>query len=237
MISRSEQKTVIRENCLYFHTLVDGCAIEPRCDVSTATTSTDSTSLSDERHLHAVTKTETQNAGEEEQLPIEIKAIHIASNVWPKKRAGKELRKSVSRRYMHGVEMRTLSPPHILSGETGLFAVNRFDQFDILGEYCGVIHSRPFIVPVGGGQYCAHLERDSYKLHPIGIDAQSYGNECRAINHYANISEDGPNVVMKTCYVEELPRVMIVCQRVINPGEEILLDYGDAYVSEFLQPK
>jgi hypothetical protein len=39
---------------------------------------------------------------------------------------------------------------------------------------------------------------------------------------------------MKRCHVEELPRIMLVCKRNIEVGEEFLLDYGSGYVKEFL---
>jgi SET domain-containing protein len=43
-----------------------------------------------------------------------------------------------------------------------------------------------------------------------------------------------PNVVMKIAYVEELPRVMIVCMRDINAGEELLLQYLEEDVEEYI---
>ena len=46
-----------------------------------------------------------------------------------------------------------------------------------------------------------------------------------------------PNVTMRTTYINSYPHLMIVCTRDIDIGEEILLDYGEAYNKEFLQPK
>jgi hypothetical protein len=171
-----------------------------------------------------------ENADDEH---LEIRAIHTSSNIWPKKRAGKVLKKQASRAFMHGVEIRRLCEPHLLAGQTGLFAANPFEQFDILGEYCGLVHGKVYTPLLGSGEYCANLEDVRYKLSPIGLDAQSFGNEGRVINHYANIAET-PNVIMKRCHVEELPRIMLVCKRNIGVGEEFLLDYGSGYVKEFL---
>jgi len=54
------------------------------------------------------------------------------------------------------------------------------------------------------------------------------GNEGRFINCYLGVAE-APNVVMKTAYVEGLPRNVLVCLRSISAGEEFLLDYGVEY--------
>lgn len=145
------------------------------------------------------------------------KAEYISSNVWPAKRLGKQMRHRASRSSMHGVEIRTLQEPHFLAGETGLFAVNPFAQFDIIGEYCGEI------TPNGmglGGIYSAHLD-DETGLDALGCNGETKGNESRAINHYENIAEKA-NVIMKRAYIEGLPRVMIVCKRDIAVGEEFV---------------
>jgi SET domain-containing protein len=39
---------------------------------------------------------------------------------------------------------------------------------------------------------------------------------------------------MKIAYVEELPRVMIVCTKDIKTGNEILLKYSDDYVEAYI---
>jgi SET domain len=41
---------------------------------------------------------------------------------------------------------------------------------------------------------------------------------------------------MRTIYVNTYPHIAIVCTRDIEPDEEILLDYGDAYTKAFLTP-
>jgi hypothetical protein len=151
------------------------------------------------------------------------KAVHITSNIWPRHSVGKHLRKKATRSFLHGVEMRTLPENHFLSGETGLFATKDFSQFDIVGEYCGVVHGPDF----SGGLYAA-------TLLTMTVNAQDYGNETRAINHYQNIA-DAANVIMKVCHVENLPHILLVCKADIKAGEEFLLNYGKEYVECYLK--
>ena len=40
--------------------------------------------------------------------------------------------------------------------------------------------------------------------------------------------------MMKRCYVDELPRVMIVCVRDIGVGDEFLLEYSERYVDIYI---
>ena len=42
---------------------------------------------------------------------------------------------------------------------------------------------------------------------------------------------------MRTTYIETFPHLVVVCTRDIEIGEEILLDYGEAYNDIFLKPK
>jgi len=156
---------------------------------------------------------------------------HITSNTWPRSSRGRKLRKRAARPWIHGVEIRELQSPHPLAGlgqmQLGLFTATSFQQCDIVGEYCGEVFDAD-----DGGEYATYLEYRDEK-YALGVDAQHEGNECRFINHYQGIS-DKPNVVMKIVYVEELPRVMIVCIRDINVGEELLLQYSDEYVQEYI---
>ncbi len=85
------------------------------------------------------------------------------------------------------------------------------------------------------GHYVAALE-DKTLLESLGIDAGECGNEMRYINSYLNIAFT-PNVTMRTTYINTYPHVVIVCIRDIEPGEELLLDYGKAYTDAYLKPK
>jgi hypothetical protein len=167
----------------------------------------------------------SENAASDDTNLVEhltIETVHTASNIWPKGRLGKQMRKKASRTHIHGVEIRTLPESHFLPGEKGLFAMTPFEQFDSVGEYTGQL------LPIcKGGEYTAYL-KDSDKGLALGVDARTFGNEIRTINHYENIA-DAPNVIMSICYVDELPRVLIICKRDIPVGTEFLLDYGSGY--------
>ena len=151
---------------------------------------------------------------------------YITTNTWPRSSRGRKLKKGSSRQLIHGIEVKTLPDGHPLSGELGLFAARHFQQFDIVGEYCGEV------IEEGGGRYAAYLE-DKNKKYALGVDASQEGNELRFINHYDNIAE-AANVVMKIAYVEELPRIMAVCLKDVNVGEEFLFQYSKEYVDEYL---
>jgi hypothetical protein len=186
----------------------------------------DQESLCRQNALHFKSELSGNAANVDNNLPehLTIETVHTASNIWPKNRVGKQLRKKASRSYIHGVEIRTLPESHFLPGEKGLFAMTPFHQFDIVGEYTGQV-----LEPCKGGEYAAYLE-DSDNCLALGVCAQTFGNEIRTINHFANIA-DAPNVIMKICYVEELPRVMIVCTQAIPVGTEFLLNYGSGYTN------
>jgi hypothetical protein len=184
------------------------------------------------------TKTNTDKLSKQEQEDLwqsnaayfdtnESTAKHSTSNRWPRSSLGRKLRKQAARPYLSGVEIRLLDAPHPLAGEAGLFAAQPFESFDIVGEYCGVVYDNEW-----GGIYATYLEHRDNK-YALVVDARVQGNECRFINHFQGISKE-PNVVMKVAYVEELPRVMIVCLRAINVGEEFTLRYSDEYVDEYI---
>lgn len=152
---------------------------------------------------------------------------HITSNTWPRSSYGRKLRKRAARPWMKGVEIRQLRAPHPLAGQLGLFAATPFEQFDIVGEYCGQVYDAN-----DGGEYATYLENRNEK-YALGVDAATEGNECRFINHYKGIADE-PNSVMKITYVEELPRVMIVCTKDVDVGQEFLLSYSDEYLEEYM---
>jgi SET domain len=209
MISETEQDILLHANSLYFQKKTAILAPASMHNSNNVNSTEHTTGLAEVYH--------------QQQRHLMSKAIHITSNIWPRHRSGKEMRKKASRSMLHGVEIRTLDTSHFLSGETGLFASNPFCQFDIVGEYCGVVTGDMN----NGGEYAAHL------LMTMALNAQDYGNETRAINHYQNIAK-GPNVIMKICHVDGLPRIMIVCKADIAVGEEFLLNYGDEYVQHYL---
>mmetsp|Transcript_58862 Transcript_58862/g.101403 ORF Transcript_58862/g.101403 Transcript_58862/m.101403 type:complete len:238 (+) Transcript_58862:248-961(+) len=156
----------------------------------------------------------------------------MTENLWPKHGAGASMKKKAARRYMAGVEIRRLADGHPLPGQQGLFATQNFTQFDVIGEYVGVVLKQGD----GGGEYVACLE-DGPHDQVLGLDAGSSGNEARFINSCLGIGDGKPNVVMKTAYVETLPHILIIARRDIEVGEELLLDYGEAYTRAYFQDR
>lgn len=127
--------------------------------------------------------------------------------------------------------MRDLPPTHPLHGEQGLFALRKFDQFDILGEYTGLVTGPD----VKFGHYLACLE-DKDQDTSLGINAEKVGNEMRFINSFRNIAF-APNVTMRTAYIGTYPHLLLVATQTIEPGDEIVLDYGRAYDAMYILPK
>lgn len=42
---------------------------------------------------------------------------------------------------------------------------------------------------------------------------------------------------MRTAYVNTYPHILLVCTQDIEPGDELLLDYGEAYNNAYLTPQ
>jgi hypothetical protein len=147
------------------------------------------------------------------------KGEYLVSNDWSNIR---NYKKSKS---MDGVEVRVLPKGHILEGQKGLFATKDFSQYDVIGEYTGVI--RKIKAAYSDNRYLFDLIDD------LVIDAEDYGNELRFANSNMNISEE-PNVRSSNCFIGGLPRVIYVCTNDIEKGEEILINYGDVYNETFL---
>lgn len=112
-----------------------------------------------------------------------------------------------------------LGKDHFLCGEKGVFATEKFDRFDIVGEYTGKV-----VDDTVNGHYVAALE-DKTLNESLGIDAENCGNEMRYINSYLNIDFEA-NVSMRTVYMNTYPHIVIVCTKDIDVGDELLLDYG-----------
>ncbi|RYG98881.1 SET domain-containing protein [archaeon] len=153
---------------------------------------------------------------------------YVTTNQW---HAVTKAEAQISRRQrVKGVEVKKLGADHVLCGQYGLFATERFNRFDVLGEYTGKI-----VGDTVNGHYVACLEDKSHDAS-LGIDAEKMGNEMRFINSYLNVAFK-PNVTMRTAYVDTYPHIVLVCTEDIYVGDEILLDYGDAYNKAYLLPK
>jgi hypothetical protein len=66
----------------------------------------------------------------------------------------------------------------------------------------------------------------------LGVDGEKCGSEMRFINDYRNISDEC-NVIMRTVYIGTYPKLVIVCTKDIEVGDEFLLDYGSWYVDTY----
>lgn len=143
----------------------------------------------------------------------------------------REIVASARRTFVKGVEVRRLPKDHVLHGECGLFATQKFSKFDVIGEYTGKV------VDNGThGHYVAALEDKPTNDESLGLDAEYTGNEMRFINSYLNVAFQA-NVTMRTVYISSYPHIVIVCMEDLYPGDEILLDYGEAYNNAYLRPQ
>lgn len=157
----------------------------------------------------------------------DLQVKYVASNQWYA--VPKENQLKCRRQKVKGVEVRKLGPDHFLCGQYGLFATERFSRFDVIGEYTGKI-----VGDTVNGHYVAALE-DKGHNDSLGIDAERMGNEMRFINSYLNCAFKA-NVTMRTAYVDTYPHIVIVCMEDLFPGDELLLDYGEAYNKAYLTP-
>ena len=157
-------------------------------------------------------------------------SLKYAPTLWWSSDIKKEKKEACRRPFIRGIEVRDLGPDHFLCGQKGVFATEKFSQFDVLGEYTGRV-----VDDTVNGHYVAALE-DKATRESLGIDAQDCGNEMRFINSYLNI-DFAANVTMRSAYLNTYPHIIIICTRDIDIGEEILLDYGKAYTEAYLTPK
>lgn len=119
------------------------------------------------------------------------------------------------------IEVRDLPSSHLLSGQKGVFATQKINKYDIIGEYTGIIKKNDNIDSFNN-LYIFNLVDD------ISIDPEEHGNEIKYVNSYLNIA-DKPNVSPKLCYIGGYPRILYICIKDIDIGEELLVNYGDDY--------
>mmetsp|Transcript_20101 Transcript_20101/g.20209 ORF Transcript_20101/g.20209 Transcript_20101/m.20209 type:complete len:301 (-) Transcript_20101:121-1023(-) len=155
--------------------------------------------------------------------PSQKKDNYIATNTINHKILSCQLRPD-------GVEVRHLPSTHSLYGEKGLYATKNFKEYDIIGEYTGLI-----VGPDIGGHYCACLEDKPFK-HSLSVDALLHGNEMRFINSYLNINKN-KNLTLQTVYINTYPHLILICTKDIFINDEFLLDYGAEYTTAYLMRK
>lgn len=124
-----------------------------------------------------------------------------------------------------GVDVRVLDPPHILAGQRGVFATKQFSKYNVIGEYSGIIKKYDDVGPTN--LYIFTLVDDAC------IDGETHSNELKYVNSHINIDHE-PNLVSCVTYINKEPRVLYVCTKDINIGEELLIDYGEEYNTNYI---
>jgi histone-lysine N-methyltransferase SETD8 len=111
----------------------------------------------------------------------------------------------------------------------GVKAVKSFSKGDFVVEYSGELIDigtakdleTKYSLDASKGCYMYYFK---HKGKQYCIDATSEsGRYGRLVNH----SRITPNCVTKVVMVSEVPRLILVAKHSINPGEELLYDYGD----------
>jgi hypothetical protein len=86
-------------------------------------------------------KTITSHSGSQEENGLLPKnwdhKIKFAPTIWWPANISKPKKDSCRRKFVKGIEIRTLGPDHLLCGERGVFATEKFTACDIIGEYTG----------------------------------------------------------------------------------------------------
>jgi len=148
-----------------------------------------------------------------------LKKEYLISNDWS------NIRRYKKSKSIDGVEVRVLPKGHLLEGQKGLFATKAFSQYDVIGDYTGVVRKEQSTD--SDNRYLFYLVDD------LLVDARDFGNELRFANSNKNISDE-PNVTSCVSYIGGLPVVIYICINDIEPGDEMLIDYGDDYNEKFL---
>jgi hypothetical protein len=155
------------------------------------------------------------------KLPVKLKDTYLISNDWS------YVKKPKYNNSIDGVIVKTLPNTHYLAGEKGAFATKYFNKFAVIGEYTGIIQNKKDTN--ADNLYLFNLEN----TNNLAIDGEKYSNELKYVNSYLNIAKK-PNVISAHVIIDGLPKVLYVCMRDIEPGEEFLIDYGEEYNNAFL---
>lgn len=126
---------------------------------------------------------------------------------------------------IEGIEVRVLPKGHLLAGEKGVFATKKFSKYNVIGEYTG--HIKHIDKVNDNNLYIFDL------VDNFVIDGEKSSNELKYVNSYINI-KDSPNLVSSVSYIDKYPRVLYICSKDIEIGEELLIDYGDEYNKEHI---
>jgi len=131
---------------------------------------------------------------------------------------------NISEDSQHGIEVAAIE-----NKGRGVKAVKGFSKGDFVVEYAGELIDigtakdleTKYSLDASKGCYMYYFK---HKGKQYCIDATSEsGRYGRLVNH----SRVSPNCVTKVIMVKDVPRLILVAKHGINPGEELLYDYGD----------
>ena len=111
---------------------------------------------------------------------------------------------------------------------SGLFAARFFASGDLIGEYTGIVRPARRGRPLPGGGYSTDYAWGFPKVRDFGrsleLDAREAGGPLRFANHSGEANAEPDHLA-----IEGRWRVIFVARRDIEPGEDITVDYGQAY--------
>lgn len=138
-------------------------------------------------------------------------------------------------------------PSHPANGQCGLFATKHLPPGSFILPYVGRIHTNASDDTDAESDYDLSMDREL----GVSVDASKVGNEARFMNDYRGVA-DSPNAEFRDCWVQ-LPaaqgqkrsrwerRIGVFALsagkagkriRGIQPGEEILVNYGRSFWKE-----
>ena len=106
----------------------------------------------------------------------------------------------------------------------GVIALETIEADTYIGEYVGELCIVHLLSLWKDTTYMMHYPIPGLRGARLMVNALSYGNATRFINHSSN-----SNVMMKIAYDGKLFRLLVVTKEKIEKGEELRLDYGKKY--------
>ena len=110
----------------------------------------------------------------------------------------------------------------------GLFAARSFASGEFIGEYTGIVRPARRGRPLPGGGNSTDYAWGFPKVRNFGrsleIDAREAGGPLRFANHSAEANAEPDHLAIGGRW-----RVIFIARRNIEPGEDITVDYGQAY--------
>ena len=152
----------------------------------------------------------------------------------PYYRENRELFDDLSRQYGNDIDSAHIAPLEIRKIDDsigyGVFAVRDIKKRQFIGEYAGVV--QPESDTTGGELDGGGYESDYswYYLDEVDgaptleINGHREGNELRFVNH-----GPAPNVEVEHTLYDGQWLIFFLAKRRINAGEQLIIDYGNAY--------